>query len=186
MVRDFGAGELVTVADDGYPLSTFLPVIWEGERVIAHFARANPHWEQIAPHSPTLLVVGGPHAYISPTWYPSKEADGRVVPTWNYSSVHICGEAVIHDDEKWVREAVTKLTQLHEGGRDPSWRVTDAPLDFVSQRLGGIVGVEILIRSVEGKAKLSQNRPHSDQVSVIAALKGEGSRGVAEAMDRRQ
>ena len=118
MVAGVGSAQLVTVGPDGYPLATLLPVIWEGDTVIAHMARANPHWTQIADGSPVLLVVAGPQAYISPSWYASKAEHGRVVPTWNYSTVQIAGRARTHQGADWLRAAVDDLVERHEGHRE--------------------------------------------------------------------
>ena len=170
MVEAYAAGELITTGDDGYPLATLLPVLWEGERVVMHMARANQHWKQIAPETPALLVVGGPQAYISPSWYAAKAEHGKVVPTWNYTSVHLTGRASIVDDPEWAREAVTRLTDRHEGERADRWQVTDAPAAYIDTMLKGVVGVELCVERVEGKAKLSQNRSEADREGVIAGL----------------
>jgi len=175
---------LVTTGRDGYPLATLLPVLWHGDVVVAHMARANPHWKQIEADTPVLLICGGPQAYISPTWYAAKAEHGRVVPTWNYSTVHLSGRAQVHEDPAWLREAVTLLTDRHEGGREPRWRVTDAPEDYVTGQLRGIVGIEIRVEKVEAKAKLSQNRSEADRRGVVAGLRADDpSDPVASAMD---
>jgi transcriptional regulator len=184
MVAAVGSAELITTAADGYPRATLLPVIWEGSTVIAHFARANPHWETIAEDAPVLLVCAGSQAYVSPTWYAAKAEHGRVVPTWNYSAVHLTGRARVHDDVKWVRAAVTALTDLHEAGRDERWHVTDAPGPYIDGQLRGIVGVEIAVEKVEGKAKLSQNRSEADRRGVVAGLSASGSAATATVAER--
>jgi transcriptional regulator len=127
MVADIGSAQLVTVGADGFPLATLLPVIWRGDTVIAHLARANVHWRSIGPGQPTLLVVTGPQAYVSPTWYASKAEHGKVVPTWNYSVVQLTGRATVHDDPNWVRGVVDELVERHEGQRAVPWHTTDAP-----------------------------------------------------------
>lgn len=177
-VRDVGVAEVVTVGDDGYPLSTLLPVVWEGDRVIAHFARANKHWEQIADRAPTLLIVRGAHAYVSPNWYPAKHEHGRAVPTWNYSAVQLRGRARVFRDAEGLLDAVTLLTNMHEGEREEPWAVDDAPPDYIDGMLKAIVGIEIAIEHVDAKAKLSQNRSDADRRSVIAGLcEGDDRRG---------
>lgn len=189
LVRAVGTAELVTVGDDGYPVATLLPVIWDEDRLVFHVARANPHWRSIRPGSPALAVVRGPQAYISPSWYASKAEHGRVVPTWNYSAVEIAGRATVHEDAPWLREAVTRLTDLHELDRAAAdrWSVADAPSAYVEKQLRAIVGVEVAVERVEGKAKLSQNRSAEDRAGVVAGLRREGGgreHEVAEAMDR--
>ena len=179
MVAAFGAAELITTGPDGYPLATLLPIVWRGDRVIAHLARANPHWKTIEPDAKALLVCGGPQAYVSPSWYATKAEHGKVVPTWNYSSVHLTGTVTVTEDADWLREAVTLLTDTHEQPREEPWHVTDAPADYVDKQLRAIVGVDFVVEKVEGKAKLSQNRSEDDQRGVIAGL---GDHPVAEAM----
>ncbi len=185
MVAAVGAAELITVSADGYPRATLLPIIWTGDVVTTHMARPNPHWTEIADNALALLVCSGPQAYITPSWYSSKREHGKVVPTWNYTSVHLRGTAIAHDDPEWLRSHVTALTDLHERGRQDPWHVSDAPSRFVDAQLRGIVGIEIRVERVEGKAKLSQNRSADDQRGVIEGLGREADHdadGVADAM----
>lgn len=184
-VAAHATAEFVISGADGYPLATLLPILWRGDTVIAHMARANPQWRALSGPTPALLVCGGPQAYISPTWYAAKREHGRVVPTWNYSAVHLTGTAVLHDDPSWVRAAVTALTEHHEGGRPAPWAVADAPAPYLDGQLRAIVGIEVHIERVEGKAKLSQNRSDADRAGVVEGLRGEatpGAQAVADAM----
>lgn len=186
MVRALGSAELVTVGTDGYPIATLLPILWHDGIVIAHMARANPHWRQIEPDARALFICGGPQAYISPSWYAAKAEHGRVVPTWNYSAVHLSGTVRIHDDVEWVRTAVLDLVERHESARATPWHVSDAPEQYVAGQLRAIVGIEMHVERVEGKAKLSQNRSEVDRRGVIDGLRAEGSPSadaVADAMD---
>ncbi|SED26439.1 negative transcriptional regulator, PaiB family [Nocardioides exalbidus] len=177
-VRPFVAGvataQLVTVGDDGLPDATFLPVLWEGDRLVGHLARANVHWRRIVDGSPALAIVTGPDAYVSPSWYATKAEHGKVVPTWNYSVVHLRGQVAVHDDPEWVRGLVTRLTERHESARDEPWAVSDAPPDYVDKNLRPIVGVSLLVESVEAKAKLSQNRSDEDRSGVASGLAADG------------
>ena len=177
MVAAARAGWLITAGDDGFPVATLLPLMWRGSRVIAHMARANGHHSQIRPGTPGLIIVTGAQAYVSPSWYPAKAEHGRVVPTWNYTAVHLTGTVTIHDDADWVRDAVTDLTDVHERGRCQPWQVSDAPDAYVDAQLRGIVGVEFAISRVEGKAKLSQNRSVPDQRGVVAGLRADADSG---------
>jgi transcriptional regulator len=186
-VEAIGSAEVVTVGPDGTPLATLLPILWSGDTqtVIAHMARANPHWREIGDDAPCLAIVAGPQAYISPSWYATKAEHGRVVPTWNYSAVHLTGTVRVHDDPDWVRDAVTRLTDHHEQPRQQPWAVTDAPPTFVDKNLKAIVGLEIAVARVEAKAKLSQNRSDDDRAGVVAGLRSEGGNSaVADAMDQ--
>jgi transcriptional regulator len=181
-----GSAEIVTVGADGTPLATLLPLLWSADTrtIIAHMARANPHWREIRGESPCLAIVGGPQAYISPSWYATKAEHGRVVPTWNYSAVHLTGTVRVHDDPEWVRDAVTRLTDHHEQRREQPWAVADAPTTFVDKNLKAIVGLEMSVQRVEAKAKLSQNRSAEDRAGVVAGLRAEGGDpAVADAMD---
>jgi transcriptional regulator len=184
LVAAVGAAELITVGTDGYPLATLLPVLWEGDRLVLHMARANPHWRAIASATPALAVVSGPDTYVSPAWYAAKAEHGRVVPTWNYTAVHFTGRARVHDDPEWVRDAVTRLTTLHEQGREHQWAVEDAPQRYFEGQLRAIVGIELVIENVEGKAKLSQNRSAADRAGVVAGLRREGGPRAHEVADR--
>jgi transcriptional regulator len=183
LVSAVGAAELITTGPDGYPLATLLPIIWRDDTVIAHIARANPHWQDIESGSPALLVCGGPDAYVSPSWYPAKAEHGRVVPTWNYSSVHLTGRVTVHDDPAWVRDAVTELVERHEGSRAQPWHVEDAPSGYIAGQLRAIVGLSVRIERVEGKAKLSQNRSEADRRGVVEGLRAERTRGSAAVAD---
>jgi transcriptional regulator len=113
----------------------------------------------------------GPHTYISPNFYATKSETGKVVPTWNYEIINVYGRLVIHDDPDWLLDLVTKLTNRHEAGRPQPWQVTDAPEDFTESQLRGIVGVELVIDKVEGKAKMSQNQPDRNRDGVVAGLR---------------
>src|SRR6187200_2846823 len=121
MVAAAKAGWLVTAGGDGAPEATLLPIMWEGSTVIAHMAKANSQWRRIEPEARALVIVPGPDAYVSPSWYASKAEHGRVVPTWNYTAVHLTGIARVHLEPEWLRQAVSELTQVHEGGRAMPW-----------------------------------------------------------------
>ena len=180
LVRAIGAGELVTVDGDGLPQATLLPVLWDADVVVAHMARANPHWRSVEDDAPCLVVVTGAQAYVSPSWYAAKPEHGRVVPTWNYSAVHLRGTVRVHEDPAWLREAVTSLTERHEAGRADPWSVGDAPEAFVEGQLRGIVGLEVRVTEAVGKAKLSQNRSEADRRGVLEGLAHEPGADAAE------
>jgi transcriptional regulator len=126
------------------------------------------------------LIVPVADAYVSPSWYPTKAATGKVVPTWNYEVVHAHGDLLAHDDVTWIEGFVRELTERHEGGRTDPWAVDDAPADFLASMLGGFVGVELAVDRFEGKRKLSQNRPEEDQAGVIDGLSAEDADGAAQ------
>ena len=185
MVAEIAAAQFVTVADDGFPTATLLPILWEQQTVVAHIAKANPQWRALADGSPALLICEGPQAYISPSWYAAKYEHGKVVPTWNYSAVHLSGTVRVHHDPDWLHDAVERLTVEHEHRRAQPWHLTDAPQPYIRGQLAGIVGLEIAITRVEAKAKLSQNRSDADRAGVVAGLRTEGGlRGEAQVADR--
>jgi transcriptional regulator len=178
---------LVTASKDG-PLVSHLPMLLEPDvgphgRLIGHLARANRQWRESDLAQPAVAVFMGPDAYVSPNWYPSKAEHHRVVPTWNYLTVHARGSLAFHEDTEWLHDAVTRITQRHEEGRSRPWAVGDAPLDFVAAQLKGIVGVSLGIATLEGKAKLSQNRPAADQEGVRSGLAQESDTGSAAVRD---
>ena len=135
-----------------------------------HIARNNDLWRQDVTGSESLAIFQSPDAYISPNWYPGKQEHHRVVPTWNYAVVHVYGKLIFHDDEKWLRGVIGKLTKSSEAPQPQPWYMGEAPRDFLSEQLGMIVGVELRIERIIAKWKMSQNRTAIDRSGVIAAL----------------
>lgn len=181
------AADLVTATADGL-FATFLPLIHDtsgGEfgRLLGHVARKNEHW-RLEPIGESLVIVHGPDAYITPSWYETKSTTGRVVPTWNYVTAHIYGELVVHDDPVWLEWVVRALTEHHESERPVPWAVDEAPRPFLDAQLRSIVGVELRIEHIEVKAKLEQGEPAGDVDGVIAGLRESGDHASADAMSR--
>jgi transcriptional regulator len=139
-----------------------------------HMARANPQWRELTAVGECLVVFQGPQSYVTPSWYQTKQETGRVVPTWNYATVHAWGPPRVIDDAAWLRKNVEDLTRANEHGRPVPWNVDDAPSDFVAMQIKAIVGIEIPIARIEGKWKVSQNRPATDRSGVIAGLRRQG------------
>jgi len=148
-------------------------------RLLGHLALANPQWRSAGPGTVALAIVHGPQAYVSPSWYPSTARHGKMVPTWNYISVHFTGPLTVHRDAEWLRDLVGRLTSRHEDGRPAPWHVADAPREFIDSQLRAIVGIELTITTVEAKDKLSQNRNDEDRVGALAGLRGEPGHGPA-------
>jgi transcriptional regulator len=194
---DAAATATLVTFDGTKPVATLLPVIWDrpaglpesGDapaafgRLLGHIAVANDQWQTAARDAEGLAIVTGPEAYISPAWYESKTRHGRVVPTWNYEAVHLTGPVAFHRDPQWLRNVVTRLTERHEAGREHPWAVSDAPPEYIDGQLRAIVGVELTVRSVEAKRKLSQNRSEPDRAGVVAGLRGEPGEGPAVIAD---
>jgi transcriptional regulator len=157
---------------DGVPVATHLPLVLdEGSetRLIGHVARPNPQWQTFDGTRQALAIFAGPHAYVSPTWYASAPA----VPTWNYAAVHAYGRPRVLEGPEATRDAVARLVALH----DPAWRLDDQPTEFIAGMLRGIVAFEMPIERLEGKLKMSQNRPAVDRAGVARVL---GAGGAAE------
>ncbi|MDE2593909.1 MAG: FMN-binding negative transcriptional regulator [Burkholderiales bacterium] len=156
-----------------------IPLMYEGEsralgKLIGHVAKSNPLW-QLPAEQELLVVFQGPSTYISPNWYATKREGGRVVPTWNFAVVHAyCTLEAIHDQQH-VLQIVTKLTDQHEASQTHPWRVTDAPSEFTAKLVGNIVGIELKIHRMQGKWKVSQNQPITNQQSVVQGLLAEGA-----------
>jgi len=164
------AGVLVTVGEDGAPVGTHMPILWDAERRTAtgHIARANPHWKHGACKG--LIVLSGPEAYVTPGWYPSKAEHGKTVPTWNYEAVHITGAVEWFDDAARLEAVVRDLSALHEEGRPAPWAIEDAPRAYIDALLRGIVGVTLTAERVEAKRKLSQNKSAADFDGVAQGM----------------
>ena len=185
LLRHHGAADMVTLTAEGL-VATMLPFIYvpdagEHGALHGHVARNNPQWKLPA-QGDALVIVRGPDAYISPSWYASKAEHGRVVPTWNYVTAHVYGRLVVHDDAEWTEDLVRRLTAKHEAGNPRPWSVDDAPPEFIAGQLRAIVGVELLISRIEAKAKLSQNRPPADVERVIEGLRARGDERSADAV----
>ena len=168
---------LVTL-QNGLPTADHVPLEFDAttQTLRGHVARANPLWHAAA-GQPVLAVFAGPQAYITPSWYASKAATHKVVPTWNYTVVHASGTLRAIEDAPWLHELVTRLTAHHENPRAQPWAVSDAPADYVQQMLRAIVGIEIAVHTLLGKWKVSQNRSVDDRQGVAVGL----AQGPAEA-----
>jgi transcriptional regulator len=172
-----GAANLVTMTSHGL-LATLIPFVYDPDAgghgaLQGHLARNNTQWSEPAVGE-ALAIIQGADAYVSPSWYASKAEHGRVVPTWNYSTAHVYGNLVVHEDPAWIASQVRRLTGVHEAGFDHPWSVDDAPERYISGQLRAIVGVELVITRIEAKAKLSQNRPDADIDGVIEGLSVRG------------
>ena len=153
----------------------------EAGTLVAHIARANPLCT--APdQSEVMVVFRGEQGYISPNAYPSKHETHRQVPTWNYEAVHVHGKLKIRDDAKFVRAVVGRLTKIHEAQEVKPWKMSDAPSDYLDAMVQAVVGLEIEITRIEGKAKMSQNKEPRDQRGVIQALQAQGHDKLATAV----
>ena len=154
----------------------------DGKRLRGHIARANGVFDAGLEGAEVLAIFSGPQGYVSPGWYPSKRENPKVVPTWNYTAVHASGTLHFHEDRDWLLRNVGDLTDRFEADRAEPWSLDDAPRDYLEAMVRGIVGLEIKITRIDGKAKLSQNRPEEDRRSVIEGLERDGAEALARLM----
>ena len=173
LMEQYAFGTLATSGAGGELHLSHIPFVAERDgdgcvRLLGHVARANPHWQALEGARESVAIFRGPHAYVSPSWYQSHPA----VPTWNYAVVHAHGRARLMDEAQ-LHELLMKLSATYEAGRPKPWRMGDLPAPYVDTMLKAIVGFEIEVERLEGKFKLSQNRP-AEAPRVIAALEAEG------------
>ena len=183
LIRAHPLGLLITAGPGGLIANPF-PFLLDQEgsekgRLRLHIARANPQWRELEAIEECLVVFQGPQDYVTPSWYATKRETGKVVPTWNYATVHSWGRPRVVDDDAWLRRQIEDLTLSRERHRAEPWKVDDAPADFVTAQMRAIVGVEIAISRIEGKWKMSQNRPIADRLGVIAGFREAGEAGEA-------
>jgi transcriptional regulator len=174
LIHDHPLGALVTLGADGLT-ANHIPFEVDPQpspfgTLHGHVARANPVWRDFSRDVEALVVFQGPAAYVSPSWYPTKQETGKVVPSYNYVVVHTRGTLRAIEDPVWLRALVERLTNRHEAGRRQPWKIGDAPEDFVENQLRAIVGIEIPITKLVGKWKVSQNRPAADREGVARGL----------------
>jgi transcriptional regulator len=182
---------LVTMGSEGLD-ATPLPLMLDPSdgpqgSLIGHIARANPQWRTTDTAQEALVIFSGPDSYISPSYYETKRLTGKVVPTWNYVTVHARGRISFTQEPAALLDLVRRLTDRHEGERAAPWAVSDAPADFIQSQLRAIVGVRVEITALTGKWKMSQNRSPADRAGVVAGLRAEGgpvAEAVAEAIEQ--
>tara|TARA_R110000772_G_scaffold73216_1_gene159551 strand:+ start:183867 stop:184496 length:630 start_codon:yes stop_codon:yes gene_type:complete len=173
IIRANGFAVLVTAGAQGMTASHVpLHLIDDGEFGLlwGHLAKANDQWRAFDGTAEALAVFGGPHSYISPTWYATEKS----VPTWNYEAVHAYGRPKVMDDPEAVIARLASLTGQYEGTDARAWSPRNLPADFVAAQLKGIVAFEMRIERLEGKRKMSQNRKPEDVAGAIDGLKATG------------
>jgi len=183
LMRSHPLATLVTLTSTGL-VANHIPLHWHpgatGCGVLrGHVARANPVWSDRVEGVEALAIFQGPEHYISPTWYPTKREHGKVVPTWNYCTVHAYGTLRVHQDAGWIRAQVEALTAWQEASQPQPWSVADAPADFVDSMLRQIVGLEIDLTRLLGKWKVSQNQPAANRAGLLDALAERADAGAA-------
>jgi transcriptional regulator len=182
----FGAlvtsGSRLEAAHIPFVLSSRQPAAGTLATLQCHVAKGNPIWRDLD-DTEVLVIVQGPNAYVSPSWYPSKARHGRAVPTWNFVAVHARGTSRVIDDSAWLYQHLSDLTDLHESERPDRWRITDSPGSYIEEQIRGVVGIEIGVTQLEGKWKMSQNKDQEDRDAVQRMLRREAPE-VADIMEQ--
>ncbi|MEM7078632.1 MAG: FMN-binding negative transcriptional regulator [Pseudomonadota bacterium] len=180
LMRAYPLATVIT-GGDGLPEADHVPLHLvlraDGPSLQGHLAKANPVWQRCTDGTPVLAIFHGPNAYVSPNYYPSKQAGGKVVPTWNYSVVHVRGRMFLKHEADWVPQLFDGMTAEHEARQERPWRVADAPADFSAKLIEYVVGFEIEVDEMLGKFKLSQNANEADRAGAIAGLADSGEVG---------
>ena len=186
IIQEHPLGALVTLGPQGLDANhipfEFDPSHGAHGLLTAHVARANPVWQQCQDGADVLVIFRGNESYISPNWYPSKHETHRQVPTWNYEVVHVHGRLTVMDEEKFVRGVVARLTREHEASEPRPWKMGDSPPEYIAQMLKAVVGIQVEIQRIEGKAKLSQNREARDRLNAADTLLAKGAEALGKAM----
>jgi transcriptional regulator len=178
LMRAHPLGSWATVGD-GEIIMNHVPFVLDASQgeygmLRCHVARANPVWQTFSRTIESVIAFHGPESYVSPSWYPSKQAHGKVVPTWNYVVVHAHVIPRVIEDRAQVLEHLTRLTASQEAAQTAPWKVSDAPAEFIDQMAKQIVALEMPIVRLVGKWKVSQNRSPADREGVVAALERQG------------
>jgi len=172
-MEDQPFASLITVGLSGL-FASHIPMVLEQNGAMGqlrcHISRANPQWRDYTDSVEALAIFSGPQHYITPSWYPEKQETGKVVPTWNYVVVHAYGHLKVIEDGEWLMAHLQRLTSIHEAESAIPWKISDAPAEYVASQIKGIVGLEMDIARLEGKWKVSQNRPAEDRKGVAQGL----------------
>jgi transcriptional regulator len=165
---------LVTLGAQGL-FASHIPMVLEDDGsefglLRGHISRANTQWRDFSPTVDALAIFAGHQHYVTPTWYSENGEHAKQVPTWNYAVVHAYAPLKVIEDAQWLRAHVSKLTSIHEAPFPVPWKVSDAPEEFIQSQLKGIVGLELSIRRLEGKWKVSQNRTERERQGVMEGL----------------
>ena len=172
-VRRYSFATLITA--DADPCITHVPLLFDDAAgaegtLFGHFARPNGHWKLDHQRLPSVAIFHGPHAYISPTFYP----DGAMsVPTWNYATVHATGHLRLIEEIEQAKPVIERMVRFYESGQANPWR-NPLPAEMFDRMMRGIVVFELPIQSIEGKCKLSQNHSLADQRGAVSGLRARG------------
>ena len=188
LIAHFPLGALVTT-QNGSLEADHIPFLLDGDlasgaKLIGHVAKNNPVWQLASPDAECMVIFQGPNAYVSPSWYPSKQVHHEVVPTYNYAVAHVYGKLTVSHDPQTKLEIVDQLTASMEGGRKEPWGVLDAPAGYIDKMLEAIVGIELSVTRIQAKWKISQNREDRDRLGAAKGLASEAPSPTAAHMAR--
>lgn len=188
LMGSLGVATVICAGPDGM-IASHVPVEVDREAgprgsIRCHFAKPNPQQALIAGGAEVLFIFQGPQAYVTPSWYPTKAETGKVVPTLNYAAVHAYGAGRVIDDPAAAKRHLGALTAHFEAGFQEPWKITDAPDDFIDRLMKGITVVEVALTRLEGKWKMSQNRPEGDRRGVADGLHAQGRTDVANLVEK--
>ena len=172
LIAEYPLATIVGSLDDQFEIN-HLPLMLSADKtkLYGHIARVNPLVKVAGSNKTSVTAIfNGPQAYVTPAWYPSKKESGKVVPTWNYAVVHAQGNLKLIEDPQWLRNHVAQMTNIHEPTYQSNWKLDDAPEEYVQMMLKAIIGIEIEVKSLVGKFKLSQNRPAEDYAAVVETI----------------
>lgn len=188
LIRTHPLATLVTAGTGGL-IANLVPFILvttsRGDVLRAHMARANEQLASLREGGEALVIFQGPEAYVTPSWYPTKKEQGKVVPTWNYAVVQVWGTPRVIDDPEWLLDQIMQLTESQESGRPDPWAVTDAPDAYIAAQLRAIAGLEIPVSRIEGKWKASQNQPEANRQGVVQGLRESAAEAMAKIVEER-
>lgn len=176
-IKDYPLATLVSVENsvlNANHIPLYLQTSTEKATLQGHINKANTMWQECVEDQKVLLIFHGPNAYISPNYYESKQHTSKQVPTWNYSVVHVQGRIYFKHDRQWTLQSIENLTDYHESSQAHPYSIADAPKEYIDTLLKAVVGMEVMIDTLVGNFKLSQNKTHDDWAGVISALRASG------------
>ena len=187
IIRNNSLATIVSVSSSGL-VGNHIPMIMvqRGDQYFlqGHVAKPNNIWKDYDDTVDVLAMFNGPDAYISPNWYPSKHIDHKEVPTWNYVTAHVSGSMQFYQDKDWLKTHLNKLVDQNEKTQPVPWKVSDAPEDYIDKMLNAIVGLEIEIKTLTGKSKMSQNHPDANRQGVIKGLQAQDKPNMAKWIEK--
>jgi transcriptional regulator len=173
LIQQFPLATIITPSNNGL-VSNHIPLLClqRGDKYIlqGHVAKINSFYNNYDLSQEILCVFNGPNAYISPNWYPSKQKDGKAVPTWNYAVVHVYGKLKTFDDKQWLLDHLDLASQSYEKDQAQPWSLSDAPDSYINSMTKAIIGIEIEISKIIANTKMSQNHSDENRLGVIEGL----------------